>query len=168
MSAAIGCRVESTLQKLDSAIIALNNLWVRSRSKKAMPENVLLLFSSCLQSSACKQNLVHDVWNCKRCGNCTVRDLLGLVERRGVKSFMASGGRIALAEAKKKDIKAVVAVACEKELREGILAAFPKAVLAVVNLRPCGPCKDCNVNVSDIEEALNVFLDDESETRGTQ
>jgi hypothetical protein len=146
------------LQKLDSAVITLNNLLVRGRKKRAKPEEVLLLIPSCLQNSECKQNLVHDVWNCKRCGSCKVCEVLDLAESYGVKPFTAAGGRIALLEAAKKQIKAVVAVACEKELREGILAAFPKAVLAVVNLRPHGPCKDTSVNVTDIEEALQVFL----------
>jgi len=148
------------LQKLDSAIIALNNILIRRRRRKVEPASLLLLFSSCLQSSKCRQNLVHNVLNCRRCGGCRVCELLALAEKRGVKPFMATGGKIALQEAKKPGIKAVVAVACEKELREGILAAFPKAVLAVVNQRPCGPCKDCSVQTDEVEKALNVLLDD--------
>lgn len=148
------------MQKLDSAIIALNNLWVRRRKRKLKPENVLLLLPSCLQNSECEQNLIHNVWNCKRCGKCKVCDVLDLAERYGVKPFIATGGQIAQIEAGKEVIKAIVAVACEKELREGILATFPKAVLAVVNLRPHGPCKDTTANVADIEEALKVFLND--------
>lgn len=151
------------MQKLDSAVIALNNLLVKRRRKRAKPEEVLLLIPSCLQNSECKQNLVHDVCNCKRCGSCKVCDVLDLAERYGVKPFGAAGGRIALIEAGKKQIKAVVAVACEKELREGILAAFPKAVLAVVNLRPHGPCKDTSVVLADVEEALQVFLGEDGE-----
>lgn len=148
------------MRRLDSAIIALNNLWVRRRKKKLRPHSVLLLLPACLQSSTCEQNLVHNVWNCKRCGACPVRDVLELAERYDVKVFMATGGRLALMEAKKKTVEAVVAVACEKELREGIVAAFPKAVLAVANLRPHGPCKDTSVNVAEVEAALKVFLED--------
>jgi len=147
------------LQKVDSAIIALNNLLVRRRKKKVKPDGLLLLFSSCLQSSKCKQNLAHEVWNCKRCGGCRVKDLLDLAERYGIKAFMATGGKVALLEVRKETVKAVVAVACEKELREGILATFPKAVFAVVNQRPCGPCRDCSADAADVEKAVQVFLD---------
>ena len=146
------------MQKVDSAIIALNNLLVKRRRRKIEPGSILLLFSSCLQSSKCKQNLAHDVQNCRRCGGCKVCELLKLAERCGVRPFMATGGKIALLEARKNDIKAIVAVACQKELREGILATFPKAVLAVTNLRPSGPCRDCSVNVDEAEKALKIFL----------
>jgi len=147
------------LQKVDSAIIALNNLLVRRRKKKVEPDSLLLLFSSCLQSSKCKQNLVHEVQNCKRCGGCRIKDLLDLADRHGIRPFMATGGKVALLEARKKTVKAVVAVACEKELREGILAAFPKAVLAVVNQRPCGPCRDCSADVSEVDRAVRLFVE---------
>ena len=146
------------MQKVDSALIALNNLLVRRRKKKVEPENLLLLFSSCLQNSKCKQNLVHEVQNCKRCGACKVSELLALAERCQVRPFLATGGKIALLEARKQEVKAIVAVACEKELREGILATFPKAVLAVVNLRPSGPCRDCSVNIEDVEKAVEQLV----------
>ena len=146
------------MQKVDSAVIALNNLLVRKRSKKVAPESLLLLFSSCLQNSKCKQNLVHEVRNCRQCGGCKVGELLELADRCGVRPFLATGGKVALQQARSSGVKAVVAVACEKELREGILATFPKAVLAVVNLRPCGPCKDCSVKVEEVEKAVRVFI----------
>jgi len=153
------------LQKVDSAIIALNNLIVRNRRKKVKPANLLLLLSSCLQNSKCKQNLAHDVGNCKRCGGCKIAALLNIADRTGVRAFLATGGKIALLEARKDEIKAIVAVACEKELREGILAAFPKRVLAVANVRPCGPCRDCSVGVAEVEQAINLLLEDDSERR---
>ena len=154
------------MQTVDSAIIALNNLIVRTRSKKVRPENLLLLLSSCLQNSKCKQNLAHEVGNCKRCGGCKVGELLNLADRSGVRPFLATGGKIALLEARKAEIKAIVAVACEKDLREGILAAFPKRVLAVVNIRTCGPCRDCSVDVAEVEQAVQTLLENDNE-RGT-
>ena len=55
-------------------------------------------------------------------------------------------------------VKAVVAVACGKELRQGVLGVFPKAVLGVVNLWPHGPCKDTDVALEAVEEAIRWFL----------
>ena len=146
------------MRAVDSAIVALNNLVVRGRRKHVEPGELLLLLPSCLQSSRCNRNLAHDIRNCAGCGNCSVAGLLELADRYGVKPFIASGGRLAAIEAKKREIKAIVAVACKKELREGILAVLPKAVTAVVNLRPNGPCKDCSVNISEVEDAVRAFL----------
>jgi len=146
------------LRAIDSAIVALNNLVVRGRRKRVKPGELLLLLPACLQNSQCSRNLAHDIFNCGRCGKCSVAALLELAEHYGVKPFIASGGRLAAIEAKKPEVKAIVAVACQKELREGILAVLPKAVMAIVNLRPHGPCKDCSVNTGEVESAIRGFL----------
>jgi hypothetical protein len=60
-------------------------------------------------------------------------------------------------------VDAVVAVACEKELREGMRATFPKPVLGIINLRPNGPCRDTDVDVAQVEDAMRWFLRDEGD-----
>ena len=42
---------------MDKTIIALNNLSVRLRRTRCKPEELLVLFSRCLQRSACKHKL---------------------------------------------------------------------------------------------------------------
>ena len=60
-------------------------------------------------------------------------------------------------------VKIVVAVACEKELSDGILAAFPKPVVAVPNLQPEGPCKNTRVNIdAAIAAVKSLIASDES------
>ena len=49
-------------------------------------------------------------------------------------------------------------IACTKELRQGILAAFPKAVIGVVNAWTVGPCKDTDVDLTEVERAIQWFL----------
>jgi hypothetical protein len=60
--------------------------------------------------------------------------------------------------AKDDQIDAVVAVACEKELQEGLKGVFPKPALGVINLRPHGPCTDTQVDLEELEETLRWFL----------
>jgi hypothetical protein len=72
--------------------------------------------------------------------------------------FLATGGRQAATRAKAPGIKAIVAVACEKELRAGVFAALPKAVLGCTISWPCGPCKDTTIRMETVEEAVRWFL----------
>jgi hypothetical protein len=139
---------------LDKQIIAINNLISKLRRRRVKPENILLVFPHCLQWSGCQQNIVQDLANCKRCGKCQICDLLELQERLGTRCHVASGGRQAVAMVKQNDIKVVVAVACEKELRSGILATIPKPIIAIPNEQPCGPCKDTRVNMESVEKAI--------------
>lgn len=141
-----------------SALIRLNNAVVRLRAPRVAPGNLLLLFPHCLQNSRCERNVVHDVDACARCGRCRLADLLKLRDAYGLLCCLASGGRQALARVRKPDVKAVVAVACEKELIDGIRAAFPKPVLAVPNLRPHGPCKDTDTDLATIRTAVESLL----------
>ena len=52
----------------------------------------------------------------------------------------------------------IVAVACQKELRDGVLAVFPKAVLTIANTRPHGPCVDTDVDLDKVRDAIEWFL----------
>ena len=51
-------------------LIALNNLAVRLRRTRCKPEEILVLFSRCLQRSDCDRKLSEDLSNCQRCGRC--------------------------------------------------------------------------------------------------
>ena len=143
---------------LEKQIVRLNNLAVKLRRKKAGREGILLLFPHCLQNSKCPQKITSDLKLCKRCGQCKVKDILELAEEFGVQCAVATGGRLALERVKEDRVHAVVAVACEKELSQGIKGAFPKAILAIPNLRPKGPCKDTDVALPEVRKAIRWLL----------
>jgi len=134
------------------------NLLTRARRPRCEPERLLLLFPSCLQGSECAQKITADVANCKRCGRCKVKDLLELAERYGCQCAVATGGRLAVRVARDGSVDGIVAVACEQELMAGMLATFPKPSLGVINLRPHGPCKDTDVSIEEVEDAVRYFL----------
>jgi len=143
---------------MSRCLVRLSNFITRLRRKRVRPDQLLILFPICLQCSECPNNIVTDVHNCKRCGRCKVSDLVALSDQYGCRIESATGGRIALQKVKVPDVKAVVAVACSKELRQGMLSSFPKAVIGVVNTWPNGPCKDTDVDLGEVEEAIRWFL----------
>ena len=143
---------------IDKTLITLNNLGVRLRRTRCRPDQLLVLFSRCLQRSACDRKLSEELVACRRCGQCPVCRFLDLRDQYGIHVFMATGGRQAAARAADPGIKAVVAVACPKELRAGIFASLSKAVLACTIAWPCGPCKDTTIPMEEVEEAVRWFL----------
>ena len=143
---------------VDKAVVALNNLSVRLRRTRCRSDRILILFAGCLQRSQCDRRLDEDLSNCARCGKCAVSGFLGLADRYGVQVMRATGGRQAAARARDPNVKAIVAVACEKELRAGVFACLPKAILARTIAWPCGPCKDTTVEMGEVEAAVRWFL----------
>ena len=146
------------MEVIDKKFVSLNNLMTRLRKKKSPPEGLLLLFPHCIQNSKCKQNIKHDLSECIRCGKCKVKDLVELSEEYGISIAVASGGRIALKRVMAKEVQGVVAIACEKELRTGLMAAMPKAIYAVPNQRPYGYCVDTDVYMDDVLKAIKFFV----------
>ena len=143
---------------MNRIVVGISNLTTKLRRTRVKPEALLLLIPHCLRRSACTQDIISGVWNCARCGKCNIHALIALSEKYGCRIEVASGGRLAADKVRHPDVRAVVAVACNTELRQGVLAAFPKAVLGVVNSCPKGPCKDTDVEVEEVERAIRWFL----------
>ena len=142
----------------EKPIIALSNRLTRLRRVRVKPANLLLLVSHCLQSGECGEKIVPRIANCKGCDRCNIAALCRLVERYGVGAVAVNGGRQALEFARGKDVHAVVAVACYRELAQGILGLFPKPVLAVSNAQPYGPCHDTVVDIAPVEAAIRSMI----------
>ena len=137
--------------------IAVNNWLVRHVRRRVRPANVLVLLPRCLQREGCPQGVVGDLDACRQCGQCDVAALIRLREETGVRFHMAGGGRAAVALTRQQDVHAIVACACEKELAEGIRAAFPKPVLGVTNNTPEGFCRNTRVATDQIREAIRAL-----------
>lgn len=154
-------------QMILKSLIRFNNRMTRWRCKQTDPCRLLLLAPHCLQNSACGRNLTRAGGEgCARCGKCQIGPLLDMAERIGIKICVAGGGRQALAAVKDGPIDIVVAVACEKELMQGILAVFPKPVLAICNTRPQGDCHDTHVDVAAVESAVRRLTEAANQKQG--
>ena len=87
--------------------------------------------------------------------------MVALSHKYGIHLAVATGGTLARQVVKAIRPKAIVAVACERDLTSGIQDVFPLPVLGVLNERPNGPCFNTRVDIAKVEEAIKIFLEDE-------
>ncbi len=144
--------------RIRSSFIEVNNQLVRTEKATFKPSEVLVLAPHCLQMHDCPHKITANTHNCRRCGRCSVDRLLELEEKYGVKVVVATGGTLARKFIKEFHPRAVVAVACERDLTSGIQDSNPLPVLGVLNRRPNGPCNDTWVDGQRVEKAIEYFL----------
>ncbi|KPU28273.1 hypothetical protein TR13x_02760 [Caloranaerobacter sp. TR13] len=137
----------------------INNLLVKSKNINIDNSgDILILIPHCLQSSDCKHKITHDINNCTMCGRCDISEILRLSKEYNVKTVVATGGTLAREWIKKNRPKAIIAVACERDLASGINDVRKIPVIGVINERPNGPCFDTRVNIKKLEEAIILYL----------
>lgn len=150
-------------ERIRASFIKVNNELVRSEAGRYKPEQILLLMPHCLQNSRCDMRLTYNIQNCKRCGKCSIKDLIEFSERYGVNLAIATGGTIARRIVVQTRPRLILAVACERDLSSGIQDTYPIPVYGVLNQRPHGPCLDTSVCLPHLESALRLFLADAPE-----
>ncbi|MBN2072269.1 MAG: DUF116 domain-containing protein [Candidatus Krumholzibacteriota bacterium] len=70
----------------------------------------------------------------------------------------APGGSVARKIISRISPRAIVAIACERDLISGIRDVAPKiAVIGIPNSRPSGPCKDTLIDIDELRSALEAF-----------
>jgi len=159
LALAIGRFLKIDKDRIKRSFIEVNNFIVRSRAIKILPRQVLLLLPHCLQKSDCPHKITVNIDNCHRCGGCVVGEILNLRDKYGIKVGVATGGTLARKYVEEFRPRAIVAVACERDLTSGIQDAYEIPVLGVTNERPNGPCFNTLINVPKIEEAIRFFLE---------
>lgn len=137
--------------------VKLNNKYIYSNKYNLECEDILILIPHCVQKNSCKLKVTTDIDNCKACGLCNVGDLVKLNDKYNVKIFIATGGTLARKIIMDNRPKAIIAVACERDLTSGVQDVKKTPVLGVFNKRPNGPCVDTTVDITEIENAINFF-----------
>ncbi len=145
-------------ESIQHSFIAVNNRLVVNRSLRSAAKEVLLLLPHCLQHDLCDYKITRDPHNCRRCGKCQVPEILDLAGEKGLAMEIVTGGTLARQAVEKHRPRAIIAVACERDLSSGILDSFPLPVYGVVNERPEGPCFNTRVNMSVLQETLDSIL----------
>ncbi|MFZ5649424.1 MAG: DUF116 domain-containing protein [Bacillota bacterium] len=146
------------VDRIKSSYIEVNNQMVKTARLRLAPEQILVLVPHCLQNSRCPYKITVDINNCRRCGGCCIGDLLAVRDRCGVKMGVATGGTLARKFVKDYRPRAVVAVACERDLTSGIQDSNPMPVLGITNERPFGPCFNTRIEPSRVEKAIEFFV----------
>ncbi|MDD4872698.1 MAG: DUF116 domain-containing protein [Kiritimatiellae bacterium] len=139
--------------------IRLSNRVTAWRQARVPARNLLLLLPHCLHNDTCRQNVVRNLDECLHCGKCSISDLVKVRNDYGVIGCIVGGGSQAALQAQREDVKAVVAVACDRELFEGIVSAFPKPVVAISNETPEGPCHNTKVDINKVKVAIESLIE---------
>ncbi len=151
----LGAFSEERRERLQRLVISLNNRLVRAAKSKA--GRILLLLPHCLQTNECDIRLTYNIYNCKRCGKCEIKDLIQIADENNLNLFVATGGNLARKIVKDVRPEAIVAVACERDLSSGIVDSYPLPVLGIPNERPFGPCFKTQVSLEKVKEAIQCF-----------
>jgi len=140
------------------AFTELNNKLIFSNKYSLEGKNILILTPHCIQKSFCPHKITTDIKNCKRCGKCNVDYLIGLEERYGVNFRVMTGGTLARKTIKDLMPKAIIAIACERDLISGLQDVKKLPVIAIINKRPEGPCINTLVDLDEVERAIKHFV----------
>lgn len=146
--------------KVEQSFVAVNNALVRQHHVRVPSDRLLILTPHCLQLDTCPRKITRDIENCAQCGACSVGGLLGLCHKYHMHFVVATGGTLARQMVAKARPKAIIAVACERDLTSGIQDVFPIPVIAIFNERPFGPCFNTRVDINRVEEAIKMLSED--------
>ncbi len=130
-------------------------------SQIAPSERILLLPHCLRQSNTCTAKYDKQGLQCAGCNpDCSINRLRTAALKHGYKGIcVAPGGRLAVNFVKEKHPSAIVAIACQKELEEGVQGVGEvagqdiKPLIIIVPLLRDG----CVDTVVDIEKALQVI-----------
>ena len=112
-------------RRLEGSFIATSNLMFNNMGIKVPADKLLVVTPHCLQLATCPHKITRDPHNCKRCGGCDIGALVTLADELGFTFFVATGGTLARQVVYNTRPKAVLAIACERDLMSGIQDVYP-------------------------------------------
>lgn len=146
-------------RKIEASFVAVSNKMVQNTHLKVPPDRLLVVTPHCLQLATCPHKITRNPFNCKRCGGCDIAALVKLAEEIGFHFFVVTGGTLARQTVKELRPKAVLAIACERDLTSGIQDVYPLPAVGVMNIRPNGPCFNTHVDIDEFKAQLEAILD---------
>jgi uncharacterized protein len=145
-------------RKLEGSFIAVSNLLFNRMGIRVPADRLLVVTPHCLQLASCPHKITRDPENCKRCGGCDIGALVTLSHEMGFHFFVATGGTLARQIVYKTKPKAVLAIACERDLMSGIQDVYPLPAVGVLNIRPNGPCYNTHVDIDEVRAQLEKII----------
>lgn len=118
----------------------------------------MLLIPHCIQNSQCKIRITINPENCIKCGKCKIKEILEIKKLYSIRLFIATGGTLARKVIKEIKPKALLAVACERDLISGIMDIFPLPIVGILNKRLNGPCINTDVSIEELKRKIRKFL----------
>ena len=84
----------------------------------------------------------------------------------GCQFIVVTGGTLARMKVKEARPKAIVAIACERDLASGMADVFPIPVIGVLNERPNGTCCNTTVDSERVRAVVEQLIGRNSNDRG--
>lgn len=126
--------------RVENAAVKVYNRLALRRAHQVATGELLLLIPRCLSRS-------------------TLDAVLGLAGSYGVPVFVATRGQLARRVIRERRPRAVVAVACERDMVSGLHDVADKVpVLGLTMTLPAGPCKDAVLDLPTLETYLKAFV----------
>jgi hypothetical protein len=125
---------------VENAAVKVYNALAASRGRKVGKGELLLLIPRCLSKV-------------------TLDGVLGIAGKYGVPVFVATRGQLARRVIRERRPRAVVAVACERDMVSGLHDVAGKIpVLGLTMTLPSGPCKDAALDLVQLEQWVRSYV----------
>lgn len=147
-----------TRRKLEGSFIATSNLMFNRMGIRVPADKLLVVTPHCLQLASCPYKITRDPHNCHHCGGCDIDWLVRMSDEMGFHFFVATGGTLARQIIYQNKPKAVLAIACERDLMSGIQDVYPLPAVGVLNIRPNGPCYNTHVDQAEFRAQLEKII----------
>lgn len=136
----LGSKLGISTDLLGHSFVEVSNALIKASKIKVNPENLLVLLPRCL-----KKEILNKISTYSKSLN--------------VPTFIVGGGEKARELIYKVKPKAIIGVACERDLLSGIKDVIDKIpVIGIPNKRPEGPCKNTIIDFNEFQKAVNFFL----------
>lgn len=125
---------------VENAAVKVYNRLAVMRGRKVGQGELLLLIPRCLSKV-------------------TLDGVLGVAGKYGVPVFVATRGQLARRVIRERRPRAVVAVACERDMVSGLHDVAGKIpVLGLTMTLPSGPCKDASLDLGQLEQWVRAYV----------
>jgi hypothetical protein len=125
---------------VENAAVKSYDFFASRRNQKVGAGELLLLIPRCLSRAA-------------------LDGVLGIAGKYDVPVFVATRGQLARRVIRERRPRAVVAVACERDMVTGLHDVAGKVpVLGLTMTLPAGPCKDAGLDLDKLEEWVRTYL----------
>lgn len=125
---------------VENAAVQVYNALALQRHRRVGPGELLVLIPRCLSKA-------------------TLDGVLGIAARHNVPAFVATRGQLARRVIRERRPRAVVAVACERDMVTGLRDVAGKIpVLGLTMQLPAGPCRDAVVDLDLMERWVSQYL----------
>jgi hypothetical protein len=125
---------------VENASVKVYNALALARGRKVRTGELLLLIPRCLSKQ-------------------TLDGVLGIAGKYGVPVFVATRGQLARRVIRERRPRAVVAVACERDMVSGLHDVAGKVpVLGLTMTLPSGPCKDAGLDLDRLEAWVRAYV----------